>query len=600
MTDHEPRFVCTGCRAIYRAGFERCPRDGAPLEPLGNDPLVGCLLQDRYLIECCIGEGAMGRVYRARHARMSKRFAVKVLFGDLAADPRMRARFAQEAEGASRMEHPNVVSVIDFGGNDKGLLYLAMDFIEGQNLATLLALEAPFDEVRVIRLARELAKGLAHAHDRGLVHRDFKADNVVVVHDGEREIPKIIDFGVAFLKESGTPNDRLTATGCVVGTPAYMSPEQAAGLDLDHRTDLFSLGLLMYEMLAGRAPFEGSPIEVARLNATVPVPPISERTPGVKVNAALEAVVLRLLEKQPQDRFQTATAVVEALGRIRVDSSVQRPHLTPRNAIPSTPPTVASATAPMEPALFSLPQPRGASPAPRPFAPPIPNVPGVPSATTPRPTPLRSLTESEEIQELDFSASQKRQSRGKLNLFVAAIVVAIGVVLIVQLEKRRRTAQETAPAGIEAQAPAETEKPEAAPARQERKEVATVPREEKRRKRRAASHSEAAEGTTANEPGAEVEAAEPGATVDPGRALESAAPAAEPELSVGLLADRYSAVGATIDRFEASFGREAAAPYMSRYKSLPYQDAITSADTRKQMVRDLDQLASDVKAASQR
>lgn len=297
---------------MFRSGFARCPLDGAPLQTLAEDPLAGSLFADRYVIDECIGEGAMGRVYRARHQRMSRRFAIKVLFGDHATDPKMRDRFAREAEAASRLHHPNVISVTDFGETEEGLLFLVMDYVDGRELADVIRDAGPLGAVRVRHLLRQLALGLAHAHQKDLVHRDFKAENVIVTGADPDEVPRIVDFGIAVIREGS--ESRLTTQGMVLGTPAYMSPEQATGAELDARTDLYSLGVLAYEMLAGVLPFEGTPLAVARMNLAVVPPRIAARVPGLEVDRQLEDIAFKLMEKRPEDRFQSAADLIEALG----------------------------------------------------------------------------------------------------------------------------------------------------------------------------------------------------------------------------------------------------------------------------------------------
>lgn len=306
-------FGCPICRAVFRAEFARCPRDGAALGQIESDPLVGETIGDRYFIEDLIGEGAMGRVYRARHTRVSRQFAVKVLFGDHAADPKMRARFSREAEAASRVAHANVASVVDFGETPAGLLYLVMDFVDGNSLSREVADVGALGDERSARLARQLAAGLAHAHAQGLVHRDFKGENVILTQGVEGEVPKIVDFGIAVVADRDEHKNRLTTQGMVVGTPAYMAPEQATGEGVDERSDLFSLGVLMYEMLAGVLPFSGSPMAVARQNLAADPPPIAVRVPGLVVAPGLEAIAFRLMEKIPEDRYQNALEVLDAL-----------------------------------------------------------------------------------------------------------------------------------------------------------------------------------------------------------------------------------------------------------------------------------------------
>ena len=310
------RFGCPKCLSVFRSGFPRCPLDGSVLQTLDDDPLIGFVLAERYVIEALIGEGGMGRVYRARHIRMSRRFAIKVLFGDLAADGKARSRFSREAESSSRLSHPNVVSVIDFGETDEGLLYLVMDFIEGEELHRVVGKQAPFSTARALSLLRQLARGLGHAHDRGLVHRDFKTENILITTDAGDEIARIVDFGIAVLGEMTAPEQRLTTEGMVLGTPAYMSPEQSTGEEIDHRADLFSLGVMLYEMLAGKLPFDGSPIAMAKANLAARVPPIAERVPGVRADRRLEAVAMRLMAKEAEKRFPSASALLAHLDTV--------------------------------------------------------------------------------------------------------------------------------------------------------------------------------------------------------------------------------------------------------------------------------------------
>ncbi|HUS67046.1 MAG TPA: protein kinase [Kofleriaceae bacterium] len=310
------RLRCPTCLAPFRAVYSRCPKDGSPLAWSTVDPLIGTTIADRYVIEALVGEGAMGLVYRAHHARLSRLFALKLMFGDVAAEPAMRMRFAQEADVASRLSHPNVVSVCDFGKTERGLLYLAMDYVEGETLASLLRREGPLDEARVTALARQLARGLGHAHRAGLVHRDFKPANIAVAtaEDGG-ELVRVLDFGLAISEREGDRIGRLTEHGLVVGTPIYISPEQAKDLPVDHRADLFAMGVVMYEMLTGRPPFEGTGPEIARANVTQKPPSFAHRNPNVRVAPELEQLVFKLLEKRPGERYQTAEDVIAALDR---------------------------------------------------------------------------------------------------------------------------------------------------------------------------------------------------------------------------------------------------------------------------------------------
>jgi serine/threonine protein kinase len=270
----DERMRCPVCLAVFRTRFGWCPADGAELAPCGgSDPLLGSELAGRYIMEELVGEGSMGLIYRARHTCLPRCFAVKILFGDLIADPRMRIRFAQEAALASRLSHANVVPVVDFGRSAGGLLYLVMDFIEGEGLGELIAREAPLDPLHAIGLSRQLAQGLAHAHRRGLVHRDFKPNNVILErHEDAPAMPRILDFGLAIsTRERDDAPGRLTEIGYILGTPIYIAPEQVLDHVVDHRADLFALGVVMYEMLAGVPPFDGRPVEIAHKNVIHPV-----------------------------------------------------------------------------------------------------------------------------------------------------------------------------------------------------------------------------------------------------------------------------------------------------------------------------------------
>ena len=271
----------------------------------------GDVLGGRYVIEQRLGDGATGSVYRARHVKFGRYFAVKVLHSDLMANPKVMARFEREAQLAGRLRHTNVASVVDVGKTDDGQHYMVMELAPGENLSTILFADGPMSESRVLDLTKQLCLGLQHAHDVGLIHRDFKPDNVIVEQQpGGREIVRIADWGVAIVREEAEDitGDRLTTKGIVVGTPHYMAPEQARGGAIDHRADLFALGLIMYELLTGVLPFDGSGVDIARANLEQPTPPMAERVPGLTIDPVLEGIVRHLLEKYPDDRPQSASA----------------------------------------------------------------------------------------------------------------------------------------------------------------------------------------------------------------------------------------------------------------------------------------------------
>jgi serine/threonine-protein kinase len=279
--------------------------DGAEIIVAERDPLIGSTVGP-YVVGALIGEGGMGRVYRVHHARLVHRqYALKVLLGDVAATPAMRMRFAREAESASKLSHPNVVGVCDFGVTGNGLAYLAMDLVVGRPLSDLIT-NIPMPPARVIKLARQLCAGLAYAHDRGLVHRDFKPDNVIVVSG---DVPRIADFGLAISLEDEDVL-RLTGTDQVLGTPAYVAPEQCTRGEVDGRTDLYALGVTMFEMLTGGfLPFDGDVPEVVGLKVSSDPPRMSDVASRVTVPTALETIVRTLIARKPADRYADARAV---------------------------------------------------------------------------------------------------------------------------------------------------------------------------------------------------------------------------------------------------------------------------------------------------
>jgi tRNA A-37 threonylcarbamoyl transferase component Bud32 len=282
-----------------------CPRDGAVLAEVASDPLIGQTLAGRYVIEAALGEGGMGRVYRARHIRMERRFAIKVLHAELSLHGTTVLRFHREAAAISRLSHPNVVGIVDFGELDDGLLYLVMEHVEGRSLRAILRREGALASDRILRLLGQLCDGLAHAHRHGLVHRDFKPDNVLVEDTDDGERARIVDFGIA----ADLAEHRITTDGLVVGTPHYMAPEQTAGERLDQRSDLYALGVVLYEMTTGVLPFAGAPALVAQMHALMPAPPMAERAPGVVVDPLLEALAHRLMAKRPEQRMTSAQEV---------------------------------------------------------------------------------------------------------------------------------------------------------------------------------------------------------------------------------------------------------------------------------------------------
>lgn len=290
----------------------------APLQMRGVEPseLVGQVLESKYRVEQHLGSGAMGSVFRARHVRLPRSFAIKILNPRFLSDPRLLKRFVREAELAGRLSHRNVVGVLDVGEID-GVSFLVMELATGAPLSLLME-KAPFDPGRALELVRQLCDGLHHAHHHGLIHRDLKPDNVIVEASDGEEVARIIDFGIAVLRDADGSGDRLTTGGIVLGTPHYVAPEVATGKPFDQRADLFALGVIFYEMLTGRLPFEGDGVSVVHATVFRDVPAMSTRVPGLLVDPMLEAFARRLLARNPAERPATAAAaraMVEELQR---------------------------------------------------------------------------------------------------------------------------------------------------------------------------------------------------------------------------------------------------------------------------------------------
>lgn len=286
-----------------------------------ND-LVGCVVEERYRIEQELGAGAMGAVYRGRHVKVGRTVAIKVLHDHLVRDPLMVERFEREARIAAKLKHRNLVSLIDIGTTPDGQRAMILEFAPGKSLAEHVS--APMVRERVIDLTRQLLRGLEHAHRMGLVHRDLKPENVLVERlvDG-KEIPRIVDFGIAVLRDGDDVSGegrRLTSAGVVMGTPMYMSPEHARGDVVDARTDLFSLGVIVFEMLAGLPPFEGSGVEVMMQNITQDPPSVATRA-RIDVDPLLEAFARKLMARELVDRFASAQAALDVLDLIERDRS---------------------------------------------------------------------------------------------------------------------------------------------------------------------------------------------------------------------------------------------------------------------------------------
>jgi serine/threonine protein kinase len=292
-----------------------CPEDNSPLQADSTiadaapaapvDPLIGFTLDDKYRIEARLGIGGMGTVYRARHLLIDRAVAVKVLSPRFVEDDAAQMRFRREAKAAGRLQHQNAVAVTDFGQTAEGYVYIVMELLEGHTLRDVLAKEAPLDTARAVALMLQTSAAVAAAHEAGIIHRDLKPANIFIVHNSELPaVVKVLDFGIAKLATETLEEDEahtLTQVGAMIGTPRYMSPEQCDGAELTPAADVYSLGVILYEMLTGIVPFSGStPLAIAMKHTSeVPRPP---REFVTSIPVTLEAVVLHALEKTPEKR----------------------------------------------------------------------------------------------------------------------------------------------------------------------------------------------------------------------------------------------------------------------------------------------------------
>lgn len=309
---------------ICSAKFERsdpasfCPHDQTLLVPVVKDSLEGTQL-DRYRIEKCIGTGGWSRVYKAEHIGLNNTIALKVLHGHYAGEPDKVLRFQNEAMAAARLQHTNIARVQDYGLLPNGQPYLAMDFVSGVTLAELIA-NQKLSTRECIELVVQICDGLEFAHNEGIVHRDLKPGNIMVTGYGADSCGtvKILDFGLAkLMQDDSSEESRLTKTGDVLGTPAYMSPEQCKGQGLDHRSDIYSVGCMLYEMLTGKQPFAGeSALDCMVKHYTEDAPPLGKLNASSQVCRSLEGLVEKTLRKDPADRYQTAAELKQDLQSI--------------------------------------------------------------------------------------------------------------------------------------------------------------------------------------------------------------------------------------------------------------------------------------------
>jgi serine/threonine-protein kinase len=573
--------------------------------------LLGQVLANRYQIESKIGEGAMGAVYRAKHVKVGRAFAVKVLHSRLLEDPKTLQRFEREAELAGRLRHPNVIGVVDVGETPDGMRYMVMDFAEGPDLATLLD-EAPMRPQRVIRLVGQLLEGLFHAHEQGLIHRDFKPENVIVERDSHgEEVPRIVDFGIAILREGGGSPEgpgRLTTNGLVLGTPHYMAPEQAVADPIDHRIDLFALGIMVYEMLCGKLPFDGSGAEVARANLLLDPPPIAERVPYLEVDPLLEAFARRLMAKKRDMRPATAKVARDLLDLIDRDRDAAAAQL----GVPIGAAREPMATQPNAPVRHgsgdeTFPPPFRGNPTP-PQAPPL---------STPRAVPAG-------VDQRRISTEVSDLPKRRVPIIAAAIAGAavLGIIGFVML--RGDDTQRPAKAAVAEPAPPATEV--APPTETTHEEPAVAAPSAGTETGSATSDDTGSDEAKAVEPDTE-ETMTQAATAEPakvaktakvtksrssGKTTHKATTKAEAKVDTPSpqvaetkqpaamdareLAAEYQAVGSKLRALEQAKGQDAVSDLWSRYRFIRIADAMSTQQKRDQAAAILAKLTREIAA----
>jgi serine/threonine-protein kinase len=337
---------CAHCGSQYVERMVFCPRDGKRLERIPEpgeagffpayaqssenalstepDPLLGRTIADHYKLVAKIGQGGMGVVYKAEHVRITRPSAIKILNPEYAGNPEFVARFGREAELASRINHPNAVGIYDVGEEEDGLVYIAMEYVDGELLSKIIKREGPLTLDRVVKITRQVADALDAAHELDIVHRDLKPDNIMICQRrGKNDWVKVVDFGIAKRAHHGVGYQNLTRRGLVLGTPEYMAPEQLLREPLDIRSDIYSLGLVAYRMLTGKLPFEG-PTPQSRMIKKLTDPPLSLKSvrPQLRVSPQVEAVIMKALATDRRNRYPTSVEFAAALERAAESNAV--------------------------------------------------------------------------------------------------------------------------------------------------------------------------------------------------------------------------------------------------------------------------------------
>ncbi len=399
-----------------------------------GDPLIGRVLNDKFRIVEALGSGGMGRVYKAVQAPLDRLVALKVLNPQYSEgkDPGFQKRFFLEAAVTSKLRHPNTVTIIDYGKSDDGVLYIAMEYLEGQTLAQLLTQLGPLPWMRVLNIGQQVARSLREAHRVGLIHRDLKPANIMVLNQEEdHDVVKVLDFGLvkSFLPDRGLPNEtELTQAGVILGSPQYMAPEQARNVS-DPRSDVYSLGVVMFQMLMGRPPFQAAQsIDVIFKHLNEAPPAFSALWPGHSVPQEVEALVMRCLFKRPEERFQSMDEVLEAFHRAASSAGFSGAFASPRNLVTG-----------------------GFTPLPAPGSGPLS---GPRTGPLPAPTATGASTVALDIAVVEPVKPAARRTLA-LTLFAGSLLLGLGVAAVIALRASPPQASPTPAPAITVAAPTE-------------------------------------------------------------------------------------------------------------------------------------------------
>ena len=301
------------------AGLGPPPAGASPVRPAARpaENFIGRTLNNRYVVEDKIGEGGFGAVFRGKQIATGREVALKILHPHNSGDPTIVARFRREAEACSKLRDPHTVTTYDFDETEDGILFLAMELLRGRSLHQLQKSEGPFPYERVLDILDQVSESLGEAHQNGIVHRDMKPENVIIETRAGHDYVKVLDFGIAKMISGDREVQALTAVGQTLGTLEFMSPEQLRGIKLDGRSDIYALGMMAYEMLTGKLPFQSAktPIDIINFHMKTEAPPPSKLGEGIEIPAAVDAIIVKMVQKDREHRFADANALRDEIAR---------------------------------------------------------------------------------------------------------------------------------------------------------------------------------------------------------------------------------------------------------------------------------------------